>query len=67
LDSFRYEKKIIAAHEKISHLPKDEALSKYLLTASTLPNYGMTFFQGIVIFFNLSLFLLLFSYFLFGL
>ena len=27
----------------------------------------MTFFQGIVIFFNLSLFLLLFSYFLFGL
>jgi len=43
-----WEKKILAALEKVKDLTRDEAQSRYLLIASTLPNYGITFFSGII-------------------
>jgi len=43
-----WEKKIMVAHEKVKDLSKEDAQSRYLLTTSTLPNYGITFFSGII-------------------
>jgi len=43
-----WEKKLQSAHESVSNLTKEQALAKYLLTASIVPNYGITFFSGII-------------------
>jgi len=43
-----WQKKITSAYEKLKDVPKEDALNRYLFTASNLPHFGLRFYEGIL-------------------
>lgn len=43
-----WEKKIFSAHQTLKGLDQDEVQSKYMKLVVALPNYGLTYFSGLV-------------------
>eukprot|EP00732_Lithocolla_globosa_P002701 Lithocolla_globosa_v1_NODE_1865_length_2286_cov_42.933214.p1 type:complete len:650 gc:universal NODE_1865_length_2286_cov_42.933214:1976-27(-) len=43
-----WEKKILASHERITGMDRQTVVNKYLKMCTSLPNYGLTYFDGII-------------------